>query len=788
VTSSTKRMPRLGRLAVVFGMVAGLAVFSSTPATATITQNFTGSVTAGGTAWKQHLFDVVDDGQIQATLDWTDASANLNLFLHRKNADGTWTQMATATSTTKKPEQITFAAGTVGTWRVGIRAVSGSSAYTVNVTHSPDASPPPASLATYSETFGYGGPAGNYAYGGDWDPSTNTMLWGDYWNYRVKRFTIDGQKCTPALCNGSPHVVTTVKAAGLLGGSTAPYDVETDMSDLDGSGRASFWVADQGSSRIVEYSNTGQWLQTIGLGGGGTGAGHPGHSYPVGCGAGKTTIPTHMWVDPANGRLYVGDPRCRNVYVFTHDGGFLFEFGWSGWKTLTGLGTPVPRGLAEGRDFDGNGQRDIYVVEHNSRRVVVFNKAGQFLGAFPRVDEMNDPRGLDVDPVSGRVVTVSAIKNRVYVFSPQGALVQKWGDMDGPTSSAMGNRLFDSIRFPAVDGDGNIYTGDTWGFREPDPRTGSTWFGYRVYKFSPTFDPMPWATGPEPPPDGGYNQNNGIGVSPAGALFVVDTFQQRVQKFNSGGTCTSVANCPAWMLQFAGRAGAGLNSEGVGYPRALTFGSDGRVWIGDNNNDVQAWTPGGGSTGQPAQFVHRFGTQGHGPGQFVGGVQGLRVVHNRVYATDFSGGRLQVFDLPRLLQVSSGTSALQALVGGLSLPRGVAADPNNAAVAYVVEFGGNRIARVNLNLGAAGSPGGGTVTRITACGLRQPWGITERNGSYYIGDVGNKRIMKYTPATGACVPVITGLPQGSNYVEFDSAGRLFASDNSKRILVYSGVS
>lgn len=131
------------------------------------------------------------------------------------------------------------------------------------------------SIATYDETFGFRGPAGNYAYGGDWDPTTNTILWGDYWNYRVKRYTIDGQKCTRTLC-GSPFVVTTTKPVGQLGGIGAPYDIEADVTDLDASGRASFWVADQGNARIVQFTYDGQWLQTIGLGGGGSDAAHPG--------------------------------------------------------------------------------------------------------------------------------------------------------------------------------------------------------------------------------------------------------------------------------------------------------------------------------------------------------------------------------------------------------------------------------------------------------------------------------------------------------------------------------
>ena len=71
---------------------------------------------------------------------------------------------------------------------------------------------------------------------------------------------------------------------------------------------------------------------------------------------------------------------------------FLFQFNWSGWKTATGLGAPKPRGVNGGRDFDGDGQGDVYVVEHNFRAVVVFDRSGQYLGMLDRILEMNDPR------------------------------------------------------------------------------------------------------------------------------------------------------------------------------------------------------------------------------------------------------------------------------------------------------------------------------------------------------------------------------------------------------------
>jgi DNA-binding beta-propeller fold protein YncE len=627
------------------------------------------------------------------------------------------------------------------------------------------AAPAAASAATLVKTIGFPGPAGVYAYGMDWDKSDNTILVADYWNYRVKRFTIDG------VYKGVVSVPDPVNTTGR--GTGAPYDVEADQ--IGNPAAAPLWVADQGNSRIVEFSHTGAFMRSIGRNGQGTG----GRAYPVGCGGGAMTIPTHIFADPVSSQLYVSDPRCRQVYIFDHStGAFVGQFKWPGGFM------PIPRGIA-------GDASNIYVVEHNTRAIYVFNRAGNFVKKLAQNADMNDPRGLDIG--GGFIYVVSAMKNKLYQYNQStGALVKTWDTFAG---YGKGGAQFDSIRFPAVDPAGNVYVGDTWGcpaYNGPicagkDP-------GYRVYKYSSAGQPLPWATGTQPPPAGGFNQQNGLAINPAdNSLFVVDTFEQRVQKFNTASTCTSAGSCPAWILQFAGRSGAGTDSEGVGYPRALTFG-DGKVWIGDNNNDFQAWTPGGSSTAAPAQFIHRFGTQGKGPGQFSGGVQGLRVEQGNVYATDYVGCRLQVFDEAKVMTVSSGTSALRAIVGDVGCsamrgPRGVAVAPGQPNVVYVVETGTNRITKWTLNLGAPGSPGGGTATRITSCGLSQPWGITYHAGSYYVGDVGHKRIMKLNPVTNTCTVAVT-LPsnaKGANFVEFDTAGRMYVSDNSKRIFVYDGV-
>lgn len=733
---------------VVLAALAVAVPLATSAGAATQTATFNGRVdasTASAPRLVVHPFDVGETGTITATLDWTDATANLDLFLK----DPAGTQVATA-GTKNKPETITFEATVTGKWKINVRAATGVSDYTATVSY-PGATPPPSNgPASYDTSYGFNGPAGLYAYGMDHDPTSNTVLVGDYWNYRVKRFNADGS---------NPRVVTTTKSKGVLGGITAPYDVEADLSDLDSGGKASFWVADQGSSRIVQFSQSGTWLQTIGVGGGGSDAAHPGRAYAQGCGSGQMQIPTHLFVDPGTGRLYVSDPRCRHVYMFSHTGDFLGQFNWTG----AGLSQQaIPRGIAEGP----NGL--LYVVEHNTRTVYAFDKSGSFQWKFPRQADMNDPRGLDVDKANGLVYVVGAYFNEVFQFDiATKTLKRSWDTVGGPAGGAK----YDSVRFPAVDGSGNLYVGDTW--------------GYRVYKYDQDGVPLSWASPPAPPPNGGYNQNNGVAINPSnGNLFVVDTFEQRVQRFDTASNCLTEASCPAWISQFGSREPAGTQSKGFGYPRALTF-ADGHVWIGDNNNAVLAWTPEG-------QFVHRFGSQGPAEGQFKGGVQGIRVEGGKIFTTDIGNCRLQIFDQAESMQDGNHFGTLLQAMGScgtgtnqMLAPRGIAVD---GTTVYVAETGTNRISTWNTATETA------TAVRPSCGGtlLKQPWGITwdPSRTWLYIGDTGNVRVVRWNPVTGACEVVTTGADtperrfKGPDYLDFGPDGRLFVSDNNRRVYAF----
>lgn len=759
-----------GRSLLVAVALVGAGLVGIPTAQAT-SSTFTGSVsnppTESTPKTAVHSINVTAAGTISASLDWTDPAANLTLLL--KNPSG---QQVASAATANKPEVLSFAATATGTYKLNVIAVQGATAYSLLVTFPGEGPPGPPARASYDASYGFSGPAKLYAYGMDWDSSDDTVLVGDYWNYRVKRFTANGN--TPGGGTGG-KIVSVTKPRGVLGGTAAPYDVEADQFDTSADGKATWWSADQESSRIVQFSHDGTWLQTIGLGGGGTDQAHPGANYAAGCGGGKMDIPTHIYVDPADGEIYVSDPRCRAVYRYSHTGQFLGQFDWAPFTQESGVYTPIPRGIAARPDGS------IYVAEFNSRSIVQFDREGRYLGKSARQADMNDPRGIDIDPRNGDVVVVAGYFNEIFKFTSTGAFIKKWGTVDGTPTG----REFDAIRFPAVDGQGNIYVGETWGTRGPD----GSYTGYEVYKFTSDGAPLPWATPSGPPPDGGYNQQNGIAIDSVDSLFVVDTFEQRVQKFNTASSCTSAGSCAAYELQFGSREPAGTQSKGFGYPRALTYGSEqDLIYVGDNNNAVLAWTPQG-------QFVHRFGSQGKGVGQFSGGVQGIRAQGGTIYTTDVANCRLSLWDEAASLVPGNSTGTLESSMGScgagvnqMSAPRGIAVGPAGGPYAgkvYVAETGNSRISRWDVAAKTA-------VTYKPNCEgitIKTPWGITwNPEGTWlYIGDVGNARIVRMSP-DGATCQVVTkgadvpeGVLKGTNYIEFDSQGRMYASDNNRRV-------
>lgn len=747
--------------AVVTAVIALLmSVVWAGPASAEISRQFTGTVDSAGTKYLTHQMAVAETGPITAELRWPDTSANLNLLVYRPDGSGGWVLVAQATSKTANPERVAIDATVTGTWRIGVKAVTGASSYTLDLTV--PGSPPPAALASYTTSFGFKGPAGEYSYGMDYDATDNTILVGDVWNYRIKRYTTSGQFI---------GVVSQYAKKNVLGGTGAPFDVEADP---DGD----VWSADQSNSRIVEFDHNGKFKQTIGMGGG-----PEAHkNYPQGCGGGKMFIPTHIAVHPVTGSvydkfIYVSDVRCRNVYVFDHDGRFQFEFTFD--LRSRGVFTPIPRGIGIMGDL-------VYVVEHNSRCIVVFDRAGNQKAITGCQSDMNDPRGLEIDEKNKRIYVVAAYRNEAFQFDVSGTTAtlakkfNKWG-----------TTTLETIRWPAVDSEGNVYIGDTW--------------QHTVRKFDPALDPLPWATPPQTPPDGGWNQTNGIGIdqrpgrATTGWMYGIDHFGNRAQAFQTVGnnpatgqpwSCTTRDRCDAFLFAFGGRESVGQNSEGFTNPATVTVG-DGYVWADGGHAVLQFDLQG--------KVIKRFGSHGKALGQFGNGPLGIRVLADgdeatadaKIYTTDATMCRIQVFDAAGTLLNHSGSAGCgNASPSQMLGPRQLDVRGN---LVYVADAGRSRIAVWD----ASTSP----MTYVTAIttkygdkGVSQPRGVVldPSSNKLYIGDSVNRRVVRVdvgangvtftnpvVVTTGADTP--TGNFKSPEYLEFGPDGRLFVSDNYQRI-------
>jgi hypothetical protein len=90
------------------------------------------------------VFRTGSTGDIAATLHWRwlHPAANLNLYLARRRADGSWLRVAEAASLTAHPEHLLLRSARPGKYRFRVRAVSGRSRFRLVFTASVEKPPP----------------------------------------------------------------------------------------------------------------------------------------------------------------------------------------------------------------------------------------------------------------------------------------------------------------------------------------------------------------------------------------------------------------------------------------------------------------------------------------------------------------------------------------------------------------------------------------------------------------------------------------------------------------------
>jgi uncharacterized protein (TIGR03663 family) len=185
----------------------------------------------------------------------------------------------------------------------------------------------------------------------------------------------------------------------------------------------------------------------------------------------------------------------------------------------------------------------------------------------------------------------------------------------GTTGSNPGS--FQAPRGIAVAADNTIYIADSQNHRiqhlTPDGEVIETWGSYSGET--------------DVAPNGLFNEPWGIAVGPDGSVYVSDTWNHRIQKFDAHGKFITT-----W-----GYFGQAETPDAFWGPRQVTVDSKGYVYVADTGNKRIVIFTGDG------EYVNQFGTYGFNPGEFDEPVGVAVDANGEVFITDTWNQRVQVF-------------------------------------------------------------------------------------------------------------------------------------------------
>ena len=314
--------------------------------------------------------------------------------------------------------------------------------------------------------------------GGVGTPKTET-LYSPTLGLPVKHQFVCGPECTP-----KPSYTSSFGSAGTGNGQFA----EPGGDAIDASG--DIWVADTENNRIEEFNPSGEYLFKFGS---------------KGTGNGQFKRPSAVAID-ASGNVWVTDSENDRVQEFNSKGEFIRKFGSLG----AGNGQfAEPQALA----FDSKG--NLWVADTNNDRLEEFNSKGEFIknvgsGLF------NDAKGVAIAP-GNKIFATSQLTDKVLEFNEAGEKIGEFG------TAGSGEGQFEEPEALAVDSSGNIWVTDPIN----EFVDGFTQAGKSVGRFGK------WGHGPG---EFEFGYWDGITSDGNGGLFVVDTKNDRVQKWAVGSS------------------------------------------------------------------------------------------------------------------------------------------------------------------------------------------------------------------------------------------------------------
>jgi uncharacterized protein (TIGR03663 family) len=205
----------------------------------------------------------------------------------------------------------------------------------------------------------------------------------DTWNYRIQKFTPDGQFIT---------------MWGVSGGGESPFAFYGPRGlAFDPSGN--LYVADTGNNRIVIFTQDGEYVSQFGS---------------IGMELGQLDEPVDIAVD-STGSVYVTDTWNQRVQVFAPTGDMNF-YPVNSWDVSAWYGRSVDNKPFIAVDEAGN----VFITDPEGYRVLEFDAQGNFMRGWgdysAGIDGFGLPIGITVDQ-QGQVWVADSVNNRILSFA-----------------------------------------------------------------------------------------------------------------------------------------------------------------------------------------------------------------------------------------------------------------------------------------------------------------------------------------------------------------------------------
>ena len=246
-----------------------------------------------------------------------------------------------------------------------------------------------------------------------------------------------------------------------------------------------------------------------------------------------------------HGIIFISDTVLRSVLVFDIPGKRFFE-----------IGKDKPGTLRKPLGLDTDGDCNVYVADGTTRRIVVFNQAGQYLQSLGGEKWFDRLSHIAVDDEGKRVFAVDtggvgSENHHVRVFDVETGKhlrdIGKRGDKEGE---------FNLPRDIELDDSGNVYVVDGGNFRvQVFNRDGD--FIQQIGKLGRQY--------------GDFARPKGIAIDQQGNIYVSDAAHGNYQIFNSNGE----------LLLFVGSRSEKSERASYMLPAGIDIDEDGRVYIID---------------------------------------------------------------------------------------------------------------------------------------------------------------------------------------------------------------